>query len=246
MIEAVILYSTNDKKFFKPCIENLLKAGVKCHVITYTHMWMGHPEDQSVLKESAELFKDNPNYAQYMIEYEPGKNPWYWEGIGRYMGTQQVSPDSEYVLYIDIDEVVDGDLFLEWIQKGEYRQYDTMKLPNYWYWRDPIYQATENEYSTVLLKTSLAKAAPPSMKGRENYYHPYQNKIFLPVEKPFIHHFSWVRTKEEMLNKVKNWSHTSDTNWVDKVEEEFSRPFNGRDFLDRYSYITVENQFNID
>ena len=245
MIEAVILYSTNDQRFFKSCIQNLLKVNIKCHVVTYSHMWKGLPEDENLLKESSEIFKDNPNYFQYQIQWEPRKDPWYWEGIGRYLATQQVSDDSEYILYIDIDEIVNPSLMKEWLLKGDYKKYDSMKLPNYWYWREPIYQSKANEYSTVMLRTSLAKQLEPCPQGRECYYHQFDNHIFYPIETPFIHHYSWVRTEEEMLNKVKNWGHTSDTDWVSKVKEEFSRPFNGTDFLGRYEYITVDNIFNL-
>ena len=60
-----------------------------------------------------------------------------------------------------------------------------------------------------------------------------------------MHHFSWVRTKEEMLTKVKNWGHASDKDWIVGIEEEFSRDFNGTDFVHGYSYNIVENTFNI-
>ena len=62
---------------------------------------------------------------------------------------------------------------------------------------------------------------------------------------PFVHHYSWVRTKEEMLKKVENWGHKHDKNWTSLIEEEFSRPFNGTDFVHGYSYNIVENKFNI-
>jgi len=61
-----------------------------------------------------------------------------------------------------------------------------------------------------------------------------------------IHHYSWVRTKEEMLKKVSNWGHARDKgDWKELVEMEYSRPFNGQDFLHNYQYIIVDNKFNI-
>jgi hypothetical protein len=244
-IEAVVLFSSNDKRFFKPCISNLLEAGIDVRVVTYSHMWGGSEEDQEVLLECNKLFNTNPNYHQYKIEWTPGESPWYWEGLGRYLATQEVSDDSEYILYIDIDEIVEIPLMKEWLIKEDYKKYDSIKLPNYWYWREPIHQSKQNEYSTVMLRTSLAKQLGPCTQGRECYFHPFGNKILYPLEIPFIHHYSWVRTKEEMLNKVKNWGHSSDTDWIPKVEEEFSRPFNGTDFLGRYEYINVDNIFNL-
>ena len=62
---------------------------------------------------------------------------------------------------------------------------------------------------------------------------------------PMLHHYSWVRTKEQMLKKVRTWWHNKDRNWEKSVEEEFSRPFSGKDFVHGYEYKTVENKFNL-
>ena len=63
--------------------------------------------------------------------------------------------------------------------------------------------------------------------------------------KPVIHHFSWVRTKDEMLQKVNSWGHRFDRDWGKLVEEEFTRPFNGTDFVHGYNYDVVKNEFNL-
>ena len=60
-----------------------------------------------------------------------------------------------------------------------------------------------------------------------------------------IKNILWVKNKKEMLRKVKNWSHKNDRNWEDLIEEEFSRDFNGKDFVHNYSYEIVENKFKI-
>jgi hypothetical protein len=246
MIEAVILYSTNDKRFFKPCIENLLEAGIKCHVVTYSHMWKGTPEDEQVLKESIEYFKNEEGVHNYRIEWEPGKDPWYWEAVGRYLATREVSSEAEYILYIDIDEIVSPEAFKKWLATEEYKQYDSMKLPNYWYFREPIYRATDLSDSIVMTKASLAKQLPLRAGGREAYFGSFTNRTRFKLKEPFIHHFSWVRTKEQMLAKVKNWGHAGDkSNWEELVEEEFSRPFNGKCFVNNREFTEVENSFNI-
>lgn len=60
-----------------------------------------------------------------------------------------------------------------------------------------------------------------------------------------MNHFSWVRSKQEMLLKVKNWGHNNDRDWLSLIEEEFSRDFNGIDFVHGYSYTLVDNTFNL-
>ena len=60
-----------------------------------------------------------------------------------------------------------------------------------------------------------------------------------------MHHYSWVRTQQEMLAKVGGWGHKHDKDWATLINEEFSREFNGTDFVHGYTYVNVENYYNI-
>ena len=60
-----------------------------------------------------------------------------------------------------------------------------------------------------------------------------------------FHHYSWVRTEEEMLRKVQSWGHRGDREWVSLVKKEFSAPFQGTDFVHGYQFQTVEPLFEI-
>ena len=61
---------------------------------------------------------------------------------------------------------------------------------------------------------------------------------------PIVHHYSWAKSKEELLMKVKNWGHMSDKNWIPLIEEEFSRDFNGTDFVHGYQYTILDEPFS--
>jgi hypothetical protein len=167
--------------------------------------------------------------------------------LGRYLGTQEVSENSEYILYIDIDEIIDPEKFKIWIDTNEYKKYDALRLSTYWYWREPIYRARQLEDNAVMIKTSIAKQLQFTPGGRDIYFNSTSNNIRnVNNNDPIVHHYSWVRTKEEMLNKVSNWGHAGDrVDWEALVEEEYSRPFNGKDFLHNYQYQIVDNKFNI-
>ena len=60
-----------------------------------------------------------------------------------------------------------------------------------------------------------------------------------------FHHYSWVRTEEEMMKKVGSWGHKHDRDWPDLVRKEFSNPFQGTDFIHGYQYQTVDSLFEI-
>ncbi len=246
-IEAVILYSTNDHRFFRTCIENLLECNIKCHVVTYTHMWNGEEENANVLEDSIELFKDDQLVNFYSIEWKEGKSPWYWEGAGRYLATQEVSEDAPFILYLDVDEIVEPDEFKKFLTTGILDLYDAIGIYGYWYWLLPTNQATTTEYTATLVKSSIAKKMPMREGGRKVYYDVANYKTLIGQSSPFIHHYSWVRTKEEMLKKVLSWGHKHDrSNWVELIEQEFKNPNSGKDFVHNYTYRTVENKFNIE
>ena len=246
-MEAVILYSSNDSRFAEACIQSLLDLNIRIHVITYSHMWNGSPEDTIKLNKPLIQFKENKLFNQYCVDWKEDQTPWYWEGLGRYLGTQEVLNTNDYILYIDIDEIIDPEKFRIWIDSKNFNQYDALKLSTYWYWREPIYQAHQLEDSVVILKTSIAKQLQFQPGGREIYFNSTPNSVRnVGNDDPMIHHYSWVRTKEEMLNKVSNWGHAGDRgDWKSLVEEEFSREFNGTDFLHKYQYNTVKNKFNL-
>jgi hypothetical protein len=64
-------------------------------------------------------------------------------------------------------------------------------------------------------------------------------------DRPLVHHYSWVRTREQMLRKVRAWGHNRDRDWEKLVAEHFARPESERigprfrDFIHGYSYETV-------
>lgn len=243
-IEAVILYTTNDNRFFNTCINNLLNCGIKCNVVTYTHMWDGTEENQNILNQNKNTFLNNPNVIFHSIDWHPGENPWFWEIKGRDLAIQKSTRD--YCLLIDIDEIIDPITFPEWISTKEYTLYDVIKLRSYWYWREPIYRSTLVEYSAVIVKTSLAKQTDlREGYGRAPYIAQQRTIGHSDKNLPLIHHFSWVRTKEEMINKVKNWAHKDDQNWLELVENEFSSPFTNKDFIYGYELEVVDNILKI-
>lgn len=247
MIEAVVLYSTNDRRFLDSCIRNLLTCDIKCHIVTYTHMWNGQQESSELLEASYKEFKDNSNVSFYRLDWAEGQSPWYWEGLGRHLATQNVSKECDYILYIDVDEILDPDRFKAWQATFSYRDFDSLKLANYWYFRLPTLQATTLEDSVVLTKKELAQQIPFYPCGRDPYFTGQKRLRMVGKDSPFVHHYSWVRSKEEMLKKVANWGHASDrSNWEDLIHKEFSGDFTGRDFVHGYTFRSVPNYFNIE
>ena len=161
----------------------------------------------------------------------------------RYKGWEFVKND--YVLFLDADEVPNGNMFKEFLESFKYTNFNAMSFNAHWYFRDTTNQATTSEETVALFKTSsLVKSDFFGIHERWSMFNmPKTLRRFNPpmFNEPMFHHYSWVRTKEEMLKKVASWGHNKDRNWAILVEQEFEHDFNGTDFVHGYSYKKVNS-----
>jgi hypothetical protein len=180
-----------------------------------------------------------------------------WEAAGR------KAVDDGYLLFLDSDEIVEAAKFraflthLMYVQDGP----QIMKLSNYWYWRSCTYRArTYVEDSAVLMRGSLLDPGDTAVRplfsnmGRHGLVDAVLHfkgisaarGVMGPDGTPMLHHYSWVRSEQDMLKKVKVWGHRDDrADWQQLVKNEFAGPFSGRDFLKGLTYDHVDNQFGI-
>lgn len=261
-IGAVVVSNSDDFVFLWPGLQQL--AGVCSEVVVAvgTHLWNGEPEDgQKVQAFVAKAGAQWPNvrFVMYSVPQDEFKSTrgmvspeMYWEGHARFVAQVAFKAKHEYVLFLDSDEVLDGSAFAAWLDTGIYKEWAAMKLQNYWYWREPTLRARGYvEDSAVMIRTTAYN--PMSLfsnQGRHGVWDACTGRKArnLPGVDgiPMIHHFSWVRTKEGMLRKVRAWGHRNDRHdWEALVSEEFSRPFNGTDFLKRLQYDHVSNTYDI-
>lgn len=259
-ISCVLISNSDDFKFLQPCLYQIAGICKEIIIAIGKSFWNGEPEDHEKIadfRSSIERKYHNVKILMYDIPSDEIKcmrshvSPaMYWEGHARWIATEALKP-CEYILYLDSDEIVDGSLFRHWLNTQEYKNIDAMKLRNYWYWREPIYRANDYyEDSVVLIKMGTFNPLQLfSNLGRHGVFQASFGKKTRDLSfnnTPLVHHYSWVRNKNEMLRKVRAWGHRDDMrNWTDLVEEEFSRDFNGKDFVKGLSYDKVTNMFNI-
>ena len=83
---------------------------------------------------------------------------------------------------------------------------------------------------------------------RMGLFHLIEGKKLLNVNgldgSPMVHHYSWVRTKEEMKKKTRCWGHHWERDWESLIENEYSKDFTGKDFIRGYEYILVDPFFD--
>lgn len=248
MITSILQYSTIDYRFLKTNLSQLSRFSDEIIVPICDHFFNGEPENAELLEKTFELIKQTPKCTGYLFEWQGhNENPNYYHNLSRAIGTEMSKGD--WLLFVDGDEIVD-DSFKLWFENHAQYTDLTYWITCYWYFREPIFQSKSYEGCGLLIKRNVCnwnidiRAERQQFHVGQKFIHGGYNHILVDG-KPMIHHFSWVRTKEEMLRKVSNWGHKSDANWNSLIEEEFSRPFNGTDFVHGYQYNIVENKFNL-
>jgi hypothetical protein len=262
-IATVINYCTNDYRFIGRCVHEVLKFSSEIVVPYCDHFYDGTVENKTLLDKT---FKENRGVTFVPIQYDPHKTktiwrgwayllrklhlgnvfgPTYWLNNSRIVGWHAINKKCDYVLFLDADEIVDGERFLEWLRTGDYTKFNMCKLANYWYFRSPTNQATEYEDSPVLIRANL-------ISNEMLMSHEERHEIFLSVSSPkrrmvlgvdhlpMVHHYGWAKSKQALLKKVKTWGHNKDRNWIQLIEKEFSHPFNGSDFIYKRSFVKVK------
>lgn len=250
MISSVLQYSTTDFRFLQPNIEQLSQVSDEIIIPICDHLFNGQPENETVLKKSYELLSKYDKVQVVEFEWAPGYHTRYWHNAARAIGVNCSSEKANWILFVDTDEIIDASAFNKWIKTNEYEQYDSIKLSNYWYFREPTYQAAAFEDSVVMVRKQFVQFDLMHPTAEREQCHELLNIRKKRQTKgtddlPMVHHYSWVRSKQEMLTKVSSWGHNNDKNWADIIEEEFNRPFNGTDFVHGYQYNFVENKFKV-
>ena len=240
-IATIINYCTSDYRFIKTCIDAVLPFSEQVIVPIADHTFDGQPENNELVNKSME---ENLSASFCYYEWTEGNSPRYWHNVSRMVGVNQLNEDIDWVLFLDSDEIVETELFSEFT-KNELTM-DSYKIANYWYFREPIYRAKTIEDSAVLVRKELINIDPYNQYiEREQLCNNNNQRNTLQDGQAMIHHYSWVRTKEQMLKKVNSWGHKTDTDWNSLIEDEFNRSFSGKCFVNNYEFEIVENKYNL-
>jgi len=255
-IGALINFCSNEYPFLSHCLSHLKPICSQIIVSVCDHYYNGKKEDLSTLKK---IYSEFPNVTFIQYPYlgntiskkaKKKKGGRVFDGISRTIGASFLDEDTDYVLFMDADEIIDTERFLDFIKTESLEGLQAAKFSNYWYFREPKYRSQTFEDSILLAKKSaLSKKVLFGKDDRDGIFQRIKGNKKREMtfnNKPLFHHYSWVRTKDQMLRKVLSWGHRSERDWAFLVEEEFSRDFNGKDFVHGYSFDVVEPYIEID
>lgn len=255
-ITAVISFCSNDWRFLKYCIAGVAPLCEEILITVCDHFFDGTEENYALLEEAFRRFPscrflefsfDPQESYRFFSSVYPGHPNWRheWHNTGRLISYFYAAPYSQYLLFLDCDEIVDSQAFSLWLLQADLEKYAAMRFASYYYFREAKFEAlAQDDFGLLADKKALHLEFLWDEDERMGIFHNVIGEKKLGVRglngEPMIRHYSGVRTKLELLKKFATWGHHWERNWTELVLEEFSRPFNGRDFLRKYRYREVE------
>jgi hypothetical protein len=235
-ITSVISFCTNDFRYLYYCIEGVRPFSEKIIVVVSSHFFDGQEENQELLHRAYAEFP-NCEFIEYKFDEQNlyGWNPppkecvierlHYWHSTSRYIGMCFVPKSSEYVFHIDVDEIIEPIRMQEWLDTYIYQNFDCLHFFSYRYQHLPSLRG-ERYMNTILLvkKEKFSLSHFFNRFERPGIFRDFSGKKISGVlgldGLPMIHHYSWVRTKEEFIKKVRSWGHRFDHNWMQITEHQ--------------------------
>ena len=142
-ITTVINYCSNDYRFINKCIEEAKKFSYKIIVPVCSHFFDGTPENEALLQLT---YSENPSILFIQYDFHPsGYSPYkryppespeirhLHHSTSRYIAYFFLPEDSEYVLFIDADEIYEGENFKLWLETAEHTQFNALRIGSYIY-----------------------------------------------------------------------------------------------------------------
>ncbi len=234
-IATIINYCTNDYRFLSRSIEEVSLFSSQIIVPVCDHFFDGTPENRPLLDTSyAEhpgalflefAYDENELYTPY-IRRTPADEDWriLWHSTARYLSFLYLDESIEYLLFLDADEIVEGEKFAAWLQWQDFRRWDALWFYAYRYGFLPSLLAPDFQLTGLLVRRrSVSPLLLFNSQERFGIFSGLAGAKRMQIVgldgKPMIHHYSWVRPEAERLKKSRTWGKKHLRNWEEWLEK---------------------------
>lgn len=260
---VIVSYSSNERMFLEAQVTQLsalraeLEAGKIGLDIVYSvgsHLFSG---DEEIPPSVFLLGTGGIRLTRYTVDpVRVAHEPRVYHNLARAAGLAALPPQTDWVLFLDADEIPEGRDFGGWFRTHlEFLQRQrtlSFKLACYWYFKDPRWRARSLEDSIVLVHRDTLRARPDALQDsreRDGIADAAPGGCMRWLANhltgnPMFHHFSWVREREHLLRKVLTWGHKHDkVDWHAVVDSiwELDCPGPGGDPIHGYSYDVLDH-----
>jgi hypothetical protein len=257
---TVINFCTYDFRLLHACIEGVRNFSKKILITVCDHYFDGTQENYALLEHVFRQFPDctfieyafdpEQSYRQF-TPYYPEHYLWRheWHNTGRWIAYHFLPKECDAIFFIDADEIVDQARFDPWFECNDVLAYSAIRFSAHWYFREARYRATSHDDASLLVnRRVLTPCLLWNSDERMGIFESVSGEKIKGVKgidgHPLIDHYSWVRTKEELLKKFGAWGHHWERDWKGLLEKEYAEPFKGIDFIRRYSYLEIAPGFD--
>lgn len=245
-IATIISFCSIEEFFLPQTVVEAKKFSDQVIVVLSDHLFDGSKENLAALEKT---FRKCPDatfviYPFFLPEKvkKKIKTQHMLHNISRIVGMHFLQKDISHVLFLDADEIAEGNRMSAWLKKEDLVRCNAWKFSCYWYFREPYLQAKSLETAALLMKRKkISSKLLWHTHERGGMFADFkgEKKDHVAKEEPLFHHFSWVRSKKNLLKKVRSWGHTGERNWEELIEKEFTHPFQGKDFVHGYHFKEV-------
>ena len=242
-IATVISFCTDDVRFLDRNIHAVRPFSSQIVIPVCDHFYNGKPEDLELLQKIYHKYPDVDFVEFAYSENEvygtpaklvPGSPDWaqHWHNSARLVGSYFLKPEIDYVLFVDTDEIFTAD-----VRSIPFHEYEAIRFATYWYFKTASQCATVTPDGPLLIKKNHLSTQlllnPHERMGMFEQINGRKEREFCVECKPIVHHYSWVRSPEEMLKKVRSWGHHWERDWEKLMKSE-------GDFVRKYEYKEVK------
>lgn len=234
-IAVVINYCSNDYRFLSRAVTEVRSFASQIIVPVCDHFFDGSPENRPLIEAT---YAEHPDllfleftynvkqlYTPY-IQRLPEDEDWgsLWHSTARYLSFLYLAKEIEYVLFLDVDEIIEGEKFAHWLKEEPYQKWEALWFFAYCYGFKASDQDEEVQQTALLVRrSSLSPLKILSAQERFGLFAglagPKRLQIMGLDGNPMIHHYSWVRPRQEALKKATTWGKRHQCNWKKWLEE---------------------------
>lgn len=234
---TIINYCTNDFRFIGKCIEEARLFSDQILIPVCDHFFDEKPERRELLNHTYSSYLDcqfiefayssTQLYSPYLT-FSSSDIEWthLWHSTARYIGFLHLKPEIDTVLFLDCDEIPEGNRVAQWLHTDEYKQWNAILFLVYFYALKPNLRAKKLQQVPLLVHRQVLETQfllHPN--EREGIYfslsEPKKENARGVDFRPLFHHYSWVRTEEECYRKANSWAHRNDVDWPKFIRQTF-------------------------
>lgn len=268
-ITTIINMCSGDRNFIIEHIESIKDFSDEIRIPYSTHLYSGNPDDMTKMQ----LVKNAcSKYNIKFIEFDKVIGSPLGQNTARWAGSQNLKTD--YVLYMDADEIFEKNKINNWVNNFNYNDYDAINFQIHFYSMNSNHRACLNEEEAkhyvgnrdggnlyargekagMLVKTNLIThqrimhgvaserwsfIADPAVNNKLEHVLALDQSIML-------HHYAYVRSKDEMKRKILGSFHINDkpwAKWAQLIDDNFDDNFHFNSSIHRdicHGYILKE------